>query len=234
MNTSDRPSAADIGEHLVDALAALAGRRRPWAHRAGRARGRWSRPHAMFRRRFMPPEKRLHGPPFDRRAATTRAPSLLGREIAVATAVRRAELRGSRARSAADRSPSPAGQCRLGPRAVRREAGRTADIPPSSVTLPAIARIGVVLPAPFGPRSASNSPSPSDKVAPSSAVTAPNRLRAASIFRTLSCALPACRTTRRIRKALGRRVALPANGGAKAANAANADLYRRLPSGRPW
>src|SRR5262245_48832701 len=46
--------------------------------------------------------------------------------------------------------------------------------PASSLTRPAIARISVVLPAPFGPSSASSSPSRNASVAPSSAATSPN------------------------------------------------------------
>ena len=56
--------------------------------------------------------------------------------------------------------------------------------PASSCTRPEIARISVVLPAPFGPSSASSSPSRSDSVAPSSATTSPNFLRAPVTVRT--------------------------------------------------
>src|SRR5262245_40776528 len=47
-----------------------------------------------------------------------------------------------------------------------------------------MARISVVLPAPFGPSNPSSSPSPSDNDSPSSARVAPNDLRASLISST--------------------------------------------------
>src|SRR5215472_17614477 len=50
-------------------------------------------------------------------------------------------------------------------------------VPPSSEVTPKMARIAVVLPAPFGPRKPKTSPAGTSKDSPSSAVTVPYRRR---------------------------------------------------------
>ena len=68
---------------------------------------------------------------------------------------------------------------------ARRAARSNSRIsPPSRRTRPVIARISVVLPAPFGPSSASSSPSASSNDAPSSALTLPNVFVAFETVRT--------------------------------------------------
>jgi hypothetical protein len=47
-------------------------------------------------------------------------------------------------------------------------------VPPSSEVTPTMARIAVVLPAPFGPRKPNTSPGGTVKLSPSSATTSPN------------------------------------------------------------
>src|SRR5918994_6149263 len=64
----------------------------------------------------------------------------------------------------------------VGPHEMTRSNNRIS--PASSLTRPATARMSVVLPAPFGPSSASSSPCASSNEAPSSATTDPKDLRA--------------------------------------------------------
>ena len=93
--------------------------------------------------------------------------------------------------------------------AGRRAADRTRESRrQSSRTRPAMARISVVLPAPFGPSSASSSPWRSSNDAPSSASTAPKRFRRVRRQSGRSCAVALRLASRR-----GWRSPVPANGG---------------------
>ena len=181
VSSSDTPCAREVGEHVVDALAALridADRRlveqhdaRPVEDAAGDV------------------EAPLHaaGELLDRLAARSASAGALERPVDLRRSVRAGEplqlaegASGSRARSAADRARSPAARCRA-PAACggRRAARRTGESRPRRAARGRRSRgSGSSCPAPFGPSSASSSPLRRSREAPSSALTAPNDFRA--------------------------------------------------------
>ena len=87
--------------------------------------------------------------------------------------------------SAADRGPALAAPIPAPARAATEPAGEpnTATRPASGITRPTMARINVLLPAPFGPSNPRHSPLRNSRVMPSTAVTWPKRLTRASIRR---------------------------------------------------